>query len=308
MYKEFSSFWDLLFQFLFPGGYLTIKQGYWITLIIFGISTLSLLLQMKFLGKKKTFYTILLNFGLLAITMFIPALLGLYTGFLLSNGIYSIKAHRNSLSLLNKILIGVLNSVGILALLGACGIFIFFWRYMYDYMLVGGLVVGVLLYLITPIRAFYFSIPENLSPSRMKKVGLATGISFIVLTSILCCFGFIRPYDPAPDTYTPSSSMDITVVTYNIRQGTGREKNEYDFWNYRKDDIAIVMDHFILAATDQGLGTCWVAAFNAQKAREILELPDEVEPLIFTPLGYPADTPGSKERKPLSDLIRYNRW
>ena len=81
-----------------------------------------------------------------------------------------------------------------------------------------------------------------------------------------------------------------------------------DMRRYLDVDIAIVMDHFILAAPDQGLGTCWVAAFNAQKAREILELPDEVEPLIFTPLGYPADTPGSKERKPLSDLIRYNRW
>ena len=81
-----------------------------------------------------------------------------------------------------------------------------------------------------------------------------------------------------------------------------------DMRRYLDVDIAIVMDHFILAATDQGLGTCWVAAFNAPKARQILELPDEVEPLIFTPLGYPADTPRSKERKPLSDLIRYNRW
>ena len=81
-----------------------------------------------------------------------------------------------------------------------------------------------------------------------------------------------------------------------------------DMRRYLDVDIAIVMDHLILAATDLGLGTCWVAAFNSQKAIEILELPDEVEPLIFTPLGYPADTPGPKERKPLSDLVRYNKW
>ena len=35
------------------------------------------------------------------------------------------------------------------------------------------------------------------------------------------------------------------------------------------------------------------------------QLPENVEPLIFTPLGYPADVPGTKERKPLSELVRY---
>ena len=73
-------------------------------------------------------------------------------------------------------------------------------------------------------------------------------------------------------------------------------------------DVAIVMDHLILAATNLGLGTCWIAAFNSRAAREILHLPDEVEPLIFTPLGYAADQPGVKERKPLSELVKYESW
>jgi len=77
---------------------------------------------------------------------------------------------------------------------------------------------------------------------------------------------------------------------------------------YLDVDVAIAMDHLILAAADIGLGTCWVAAFNAQAARRILNLPDEVEPLIFTPLGYPADQPEGKERKPLSELVRYESW
>jgi len=77
---------------------------------------------------------------------------------------------------------------------------------------------------------------------------------------------------------------------------------------YLEVDVAIVMDHLILAAANLGLGTCWVAAFNAEAAREILKLPDEVEPLIFTPLGYPADQPGVKERQPLPALVRYEHW
>jgi nitroreductase len=77
---------------------------------------------------------------------------------------------------------------------------------------------------------------------------------------------------------------------------------------YLDVDVAIVMDHLILEAANQGLGACWIAAFNAKAAREVLRLPDEVEPLIFTPLGYPADAPGIKERKPLENLVRYEHW
>ena len=81
-----------------------------------------------------------------------------------------------------------------------------------------------------------------------------------------------------------------------------------DSRRYLDVDVAIVMDHLILAAANLGLGTCWIAAFNATAAREVLKLPAEVEPLIFTPLGYPADTIGIKERKPLSELVRYEHW
>lgn len=81
-----------------------------------------------------------------------------------------------------------------------------------------------------------------------------------------------------------------------------------DSKNYNDVDVAIAMDHLILAATDAGLGTCWIAAFDVNAAREVLHLPDHVEPIAFTPLGYPAVQPGPKKRKDLSELVRYERW
>lgn len=81
-----------------------------------------------------------------------------------------------------------------------------------------------------------------------------------------------------------------------------------DGQNYCTVDAAIAMDHLILAATELGLGTCWIAAFDPQAAREVLGLPAEVEPVAFTPLGYPADQPRPKTRKPLSELVRTERW
>jgi len=85
-------------------------------------------------------------------------------------------------------------------------------------------------------------------------------------------------------------------------------RRKYDQMNYCYVDAAIAMDHLILAAHDLGLGTCWIADFNPTAAREVLDLPDDVEPVAFTPLGYAADEPKPKKRKELSDLVRYERW
>lgn len=89
-------------------------------------------------------------------------------------------------------------------------------------------------------------------------------------------------------------------------QGWTRDK--YDDKNYTDVDVAIVVDHLTLQAAELGLGTCWVAAFDPQAAKEVLDLPDDVEPLAFTPLGYAKDTRTGKQRKSLSELVRYDHW
>ena len=76
--------------------------------------------------------------------------------------------------------------------------------------------------------------------------------------------------------------------------------------NYCGVDVAIAMDHLILAAAGLGLGTCWVGAFNPEEARKVLKIPDELEPIAFTPLGYPDDQPRDKIRKPIEEIIRYD--
>lgn len=69
-------------------------------------------------------------------------------------------------------------------------------------------------------------------------------------------------------------------------------------------DASIVMDHLILAATAEGLGTCWIAAFNAVALVEDLGIPAELEPVVLTPLGYAAESPDARPRKPASEVIR----
>jgi nitroreductase len=77
---------------------------------------------------------------------------------------------------------------------------------------------------------------------------------------------------------------------------------------YDEVDATIAMDHVILAAASLGLGTCWVADFDPVAAREVLGLPDDVQPIAFTPLGHPALEAPRKRRRPLEQLVRYERW
>lgn len=88
----------------------------------------------------------------------------------------------------------------------------------------------------------------------------------------------------------------------------GQAWTRKDGKNYCDIDLAIAMDHLVLAATDLGLGTCWIGAFDPEATRRVLGLPDDVEPIAFTPLGYPDDQPRPKKRKPLTELVRYERW
>jgi nitroreductase len=88
----------------------------------------------------------------------------------------------------------------------------------------------------------------------------------------------------------------------------GWRRKKYDNKSYAVVDAAIVLDHITLQAADLGVGTCWIGDFNPEAAREYLQLPADVEPVAFTPLGYPLDQVREKTRKTLEELIRYDTW
>ena len=81
-----------------------------------------------------------------------------------------------------------------------------------------------------------------------------------------------------------------------------------DGFNAAEVDLSIVMDHLILAAADEGLGSCWICNFDESKAKQILGIPDGVRVIALTPLGLPAAEPRLFQRKPLEELVRREHW
>ena len=83
-------------------------------------------------------------------------------------------------------------------------------------------------------------------------------------------------------------------------------------------DVAISMEHLVLAATNLGLGTCWIGGFNEINVKKILNIPEEIKVVAMTPVGYPSDEGlrnklarkiiGANTRKPLEELIHYDKW
>ncbi len=68
-------------------------------------------------------------------------------------------------------------------------------------------------------------------------------------------------------------------------------------------DAGIAMEHIVLAAWNFGLGTVHVGFFDADKAQNILNIPDDFSIVEMTPVGYFDEVPKPVPRKPLIDLV-----
>ncbi|HUU69982.1 MAG TPA: nitroreductase family protein [Planctomycetota bacterium] len=74
-------------------------------------------------------------------------------------------------------------------------------------------------------------------------------------------------------------------------------------------DTSIAVTHLMLAAAHEGLGTCWVGAFESQPVKELLAIPDDVEIVAIIPIGFPVDDARVvKSRKSFDQIICEERF
>ena len=81
-----------------------------------------------------------------------------------------------------------------------------------------------------------------------------------------------------------------------------------DDYNFVETDLAIAMDHMILAAEAEGVGTCWISAFDNKILREALQLANNEIVYSITPLGYQNDgyqKKGDKIRKAFKEVVEF---
>jgi nitroreductase len=82
----------------------------------------------------------------------------------------------------------------------------------------------------------------------------------------------------------------------------------FDKYNSVETDLAIAMTHIILAAENEGVGTCYIEAYDPAILRNALQLGEQKKVFGITPLGYPHEgfsKKGNKIRKPLNEVMKY---
>jgi nitroreductase len=97
----------------------------------------------------------------------------------------------------------------------------------------------------------------------------------------------------------PSLEM---VMRMARKPGEGAEEEDRQIVNAAVN-MGIAVEHMALRAVELGLGTCWVRAFHAPAVAEYLELPPELVPIALLTVGYPAEDPPARSRKPLSEIV-----
>lgn len=79
--------------------------------------------------------------------------------------------------------------------------------------------------------------------------------------------------------------------------------------NWWQNDVGIAFEHIILAAADQGLGTCWMGStYRDAEIKALLDIPEKMKVVAITPVGIPDEVSGLKERKSLNDISSWEKF
>lgn len=105
-----------------------------------------------------------------------------------------------------------------------------------------------------------------------------------------------QPYvAAAPVLIVACADLDVCAHGYGSRGET----------LYSIQDTAAAVENILLAAVAEGLGACWVGAFNEEQARDVLRLGAGIRPLAMVALGHPAKREMQAAREPFEKFTKY---
>lgn len=87
---------------------------------------------------------------------------------------------------------------------------------------------------------------------------------------------------------------DEKKVEYYGERGTGL---------YSICDVSVSIQNMMLLAYEQGLGSTWVGAFDEKEVSGILNLPNNLRPIVICPVGYPAESPPAPPRASKAEAV-----
>ena len=102
------------------------------------------------------------------------------------------------------------------------------------------------------------------------------------------------------------SDADVVIAACGFPEKAYPRQGRY--MNSWPIDVAIAFEHLILQAAEEGLGTCWIGAFDEAEVKAVLGVPEEARVLALTPLGRPDESPRERGRKLLEEIVSYEKF
>jgi len=73
-------------------------------------------------------------------------------------------------------------------------------------------------------------------------------------------------------------------------------------------DVTIALQNMVITAKVQGVGSCWMGAFDEKQLRDTLNLPDDCITVGAVAFGIPDEQPKQPPKKQLDDIVHFNKW
>lgn len=86
------------------------------------------------------------------------------------------------------------------------------------------------------------------------------------------------------------------------------KKSEIIIEKFSLIDVTIALQNMVITATVQGIGSCWMGAFDEKKLRDILNLPDDCITVGAIAFGIPDEQPKQPPKKKIDDIVHFNKW
>ncbi len=96
---------------------------------------------------------------------------------------------------------------------------------------------------------------------------------------------------------------DSPVVIVGCSQTTGNGDSEWSVV-----DTSIALQNMVIAAWAMDVGSCWIGDFEEEKVKRTLDIPESWNVLALITFGYPAEQPSQQSKKPIEELVSYNKF
>jgi nitroreductase len=112
------------------------------------------------------------------------------------------------------------------------------------------------------------------------------------------------------DSLLQRNFSDAPVIIVGCAEKEKAWVRKADGMNYAWVDVSIALTEMIAAATAEGLGTCWIAAFDPEKVKTVLRIPPRIDVIAAIAMGYPKEPlmREEKRRKDIKEIVHYNSW